>query len=1409
MNLLKSSRCRQFLSIAFIFFFGHETTHAMQQYPHHPQHPIPGTYAPCYDPRFASPYGHHPHGPAIFAPGGVPQPVPAYAHPHMLPSPAHFYGHLAPRPAYPPSHYAHVPPPPPCPPGAAPYPGYQFSGPLHAPPLFGYRPMEAASVYQEAPLERTMHEEIWDLNLDEARKIFDTVEEDYLCAFLKQKNPFGNNILHQTLKRLALAIRNDEPAAEDLVSLACYIITTARDYCPNYTEILDVGGVRPLADSWSAEIFFVKIFVDDLKAHTVCKPLFELFGVAVPEAPVTSGESSHAALTPLASGTPSGSSSTMIFRGDGVAAPAELLQKESALPPSPKDSSAPVVVSTPLPVEAVVVTTAAARANAEPPVAPTRHRTLSNPLVTQSAPASPTHEHDTATLLASDATPLLAKAQALIPPPVHVVAPRSAAHPPPTEDKSAGLVVVATPKVTLAPQHQAPRPVATASPRPPAHLHQAGSSGSSDKPRQGPKKDAPRTPALDTPAHAPRAALASPTDTKANTLAAPPIPKTAPRPTLLHAPRPTVQVSLTTATAVRPAINTRSAHARRHRSSNHHRPQEHTPVEFVALPAPLAVVPEPKPVPKRASRVHETFGDEDTDEEPSDRGKVTNIYPAAGAPLSSSTPATKQKAKAAAAAKPIPVAATAGTGTTETPLPKPFCFLKKDGKKRTPHHELISWLHDNSKSVPLYNGESLCSMALRLRYFGAATAIITHYPLLVLQKNATDGKSAMDLIFEDDIDEHEELFGAWTTEVTLNDTLSLPELLTTELLDGRTIRQAAGYETTAAAPAKNRKTRKQLKAEKAASAREEASARRRQEAEEYARSEAEKQATTEAKTRQFQPTGVAAFLEDAYLEEASEVVVGAEAELHALLAEYPTNLIPHLTLKKDYKTVYKLQKMKLLTQEMLLALHSESNPLNALLIQLMQTTSTTDFDFFTFLYEQIPSYEVWLTHIKPDLIISIAEELATKAEILGYKPDGIGLTFFQAVMETAEKLKAQKAPSKAKPIVTTTPADVESLLAFLTTGIQDKMKIVGNPMSQCAAAIDKDDSALLQEVDKDIDEYGESIVTIFSHPLVSYDDESEEKLYDYYGALCHALANGSLKCIRYLLSKIKDIRAAINPETGATLLHTIFEQLIAGDERLGDDDKFYKKPVNEEYLLKILSAILAHPSVADASVRAAFINTPSRAGITALHHAAGLNNTTEDTSYTDSDGYNIVQLLLEQGANSIADYYSPDGTIRIALDEAIETSARVTALLMQQPDMECIIMGRIIKYTQAHCAENIHAALLLNPNLLDFLGAELIPFLARNKLYSIAHLMREIGNPLANKTNMLTLLETGDEYNGLNALQIAAKQLSEPCDDTAAIEDFIRLLLRIEPDRKAWQGRFDDKDHLKLCFAVNTICPVL
>lgn len=547
---------------------------------------------------------------------------------------------------------------------------------------------------------------------------------------------------------------------------------------------------------------------------------------------------------------------------------------------------------------------------------------------------------------------------------------------------------------------------------------------------------------------------------------------------------------------------------------------------------------------------------------------------------------------------------------------------------------------------------------------------------------------------------------------------------------------------------------------------------------------------------------------------ALRIVLSSAPEI--LLCEHP-NCIPLLVKSGAYNIVLIMHSSgKLELKNLLAPLNDDAGDRadNAVTIMLKKVSSGTELTieeqgFITFLVDVIPSDPTdWSDAVEEDQIEIM---IAALAELKAYS----------ARSEIPSKTITAEIHGKSIPVVLHGMEDdgftldsLQKQLSMIFTGMQNGLSIVNDFILGSVQNI-KDDAVeeLKAKHDAEISEDPESSLAVLPHHLVTYEDKEKENEYNYYGALLHSLSYGSLRCFEYILSLITDIRLVINPETGATLLHTIFEQLIPGDPRLRGK-AFYQHDVDEKFLLKVLNRILAHPSLSDDETRANFVNAATRTGITVLHHAAGLNNNITHTHYKiDLDGFDIVKLLLVHGANPFAMYYS-EGEIRIPLDEAIETSPRVAALLMSLDDMQGPKMARIIKYMQTDYDSNILAAIRINPNILDYAQGELIAFLAKNKLYKIAYLLHELKNPYITEATITTQLQIdeSDPSNGLNALQIADSDLREDAIDDPGlgeeIKNFITFLLKIQPDRTCWKGNFDDTSHLNLCFRVNTISPI-
>jgi hypothetical protein len=143
-----------------------------------------------------------------------------------------------------------------------------------------------------SPIVTQMKHAITENNTDAAKGLFDRVPDILIYPFLQtREQESGNNILHLTLKRIALAIKNGEQT-EGLIALAQYILNVAHTYWPTnrglFIEELDGNPSEP----WSAR----KFFNVELRDKEACEELRCWFPDSDTEAAQSSESSTEAPL---------------------------------------------------------------------------------------------------------------------------------------------------------------------------------------------------------------------------------------------------------------------------------------------------------------------------------------------------------------------------------------------------------------------------------------------------------------------------------------------------------------------------------------------------------------------------------------------------------------------------------------------------------------------------------------------------------------------------------------------------------------------------------------------------------------------------------------------------------------------------------------------------------------------------------------------------------------------------------------------------------------------------------------------------------------------------------------------------------------------------------------------------------
>jgi hypothetical protein len=254
------------------------------------------------------------------------------------------------------------------------YPGYH---PYHESPYATAMAMPATHVvdpsvdygYTPHADPYPIHTAIWNLDIERANCLFDSMDPAPQVELLLEKNQFGNNILHQILKRIDLVFKDFNPTpTAPLVDFAYKILSLA---AANYVDYIDLDnsiGDKPAHLVQSAKDIFYRA---ELHKKLSCDSLKPFFQDQQPTA------------VPLV----------------------------APQPPSPKPLAHP---STAHADPAAIISSAAVVSTDAPAAAPSllaspQHHPLTLPAVVKSAPASPTGstEHRIIFFSEGDEKPLL------------------------------------------------------------------------------------------------------------------------------------------------------------------------------------------------------------------------------------------------------------------------------------------------------------------------------------------------------------------------------------------------------------------------------------------------------------------------------------------------------------------------------------------------------------------------------------------------------------------------------------------------------------------------------------------------------------------------------------------------------------------------------------------------------------------------------------------------------------------------------------------------------------------------------------------------------------------------------------------------------------------------------------------
>jgi hypothetical protein len=147
----------------------------------------------------------------------------------------------------------------------------------------------------EAAPAPSIHDAIWRLDLETAKKLVGKTLIETMPSLLTSKNQFGNNILHQTLKRIALAHTTNpsEECIPALVKLAYQFLRLATVHVDAYVNLDNGIGDKPAALIETAQ----QIFDKHLAHIPACAKLRSFFGYREESAEVDDVTLSMAAMT--------------------------------------------------------------------------------------------------------------------------------------------------------------------------------------------------------------------------------------------------------------------------------------------------------------------------------------------------------------------------------------------------------------------------------------------------------------------------------------------------------------------------------------------------------------------------------------------------------------------------------------------------------------------------------------------------------------------------------------------------------------------------------------------------------------------------------------------------------------------------------------------------------------------------------------------------------------------------------------------------------------------------------------------------------------------------------------------------------------------------------------------------------